>query len=83
MGRRHIDYGDLWWIPEELADSPLAGSYFAWGYFGQYLLVVPQRGMVVVHKYDTNTSVDGPPIPTLGVADFLAIARDLVDAPCT
>jgi len=83
VARRHIDYGDLWWIPEEPADSPLAGSYFAWGYFGQYLLVVPKRGMVVVHKYDTNTSVDGPPIPTLGVANFLAIARDLVDAPCT
>lgn len=82
VAHHHIDYGYLWWIPEEPADSSLAGSYLAWGYFGQYLLVVPQRGMVVVHKYDTNPSLGGPPIPTLRVADLLAIARDLVDAPC-
>ena len=80
--RQHLAYGDMWWLPQEPADSPLAGAYMAWGYFGQYLLVVPKRGMVVVHKFDTNAKVGGPPVPTLHVADFLSLARTLADAPC-
>ena len=81
VARRGIDYGYLWWIPEEPADSPLAGSYFAWGYFGQFILVVPKRDMVIVHKYDTNAAI-GDPIPRLDARAFLVLARRLVDAPC-
>jgi CubicO group peptidase (beta-lactamase class C family) len=79
--RRRIDYGYLWWIPEEPTDSPLAGSYFAWGYFGQFILVVPKRDMVIVHKYDTNAAI-GDPIPRLDARAFLVLAHRLVDAPC-
>ncbi len=81
VARRGIDYGYLWWIPQEPADSPLAGSYFAWGYFGQFILVVPKRDMVIVHKYDTNAAI-GDPIPRLDARAFLVLARRLVDAPC-
>ncbi len=79
--RRRIDYGYLWWIPERPADSPLAGSYFAWGYFGQFILVVPKRDMVIVHKLDTRAAV-GDKVDHLGPNQFLAIAQRIVDAPC-
>ena len=44
-GRGPIDrlsYGFLWWLDEE------NDAYFAWGYGGQFLYVVPRLGMVVV-----------------------------------
>jgi CubicO group peptidase (beta-lactamase class C family) len=81
VARKGIDYGDLWWIPEEPRDSPLAGSYFAWGYFGQFILVVPKRGMVVVHKYET-LAAPGDRIPRLDAPQFLALAQRILDAPC-
>ncbi|WP_245643499.1 serine hydrolase domain-containing protein [Roseateles chitosanitabidus] len=81
VARKGIDYGYLWWIPQETQDSPLAGSYFAWGYFGQFLLVVPKRGMVIVHKFDTR-AVPGDKIPRLDAPQFLALARRILDAPC-
>lgn len=81
VARKGIDYGDLWWIPEEPQDSPLAGSYFAWGYFGQFILVVPKRDMVVVHKYETRAA-PGDRIPRLDAPQFLALARRILDAPC-
>jgi CubicO group peptidase (beta-lactamase class C family) len=79
--RRGVDYGYLWWIPEEPPDSPLAGAYLAWGYFGQFILVVPKRDMVVVHKYDTNAPI-GSPIPRLDVKAFLSLAQRTLDLPC-
>ena len=79
--RRKIDYGYLWWIPEAPGDSPLAGSYFAWGYFGQFILVAPKRDMVIVHKFDTRAAV-GDEVEHLGPNQFLALARRIIDAPC-
>jgi CubicO group peptidase (beta-lactamase class C family) len=81
VARKGIDYGDLWWIPEEPKESPLAGSYFAWGYFGQFILVVPKRDMVVVHKYETRAA-PGDRIPRLDAPQFLALAQRILDAPC-
>ncbi len=81
VARKGIDYGYLWWLPEEPQDSPLAGSAFAWGFFGQFILVVPKRDMVIVHKYDTQAAV-GDPIPRLDAPQFLALARRILDAPC-
>ena len=81
VARKGIDYGLLWWIPEEPPDSPLAGSYFAWGYFGQFILVVPKRDMVIAHKYDTDAAV-GDKIARLDAPQFLALARRIVEAPC-
>jgi CubicO group peptidase (beta-lactamase class C family) len=79
--RRGVDYGYLWWIPEEPSDSPLAGAYLAWGYFGQFILVVPKRDMVVVHKYDTHAPI-GSPIPRLDVQAFLSLAQRALALPC-
>ena len=79
--RRGIGYGYMWWQPEEPADSPLAGSYMAWGNYGQYILVVPRIGMVIAHKRDISAADGSAPQP-VGAAAFLSIARQLARAPC-
>lgn len=82
--RRGIDYGYMWWIPQEPADSPLSGSYMAWGMFGQFILVVPGRGLVLAQKHDlTRAERAGETAPQqIQAESFLAIARTLADAPC-
>jgi CubicO group peptidase (beta-lactamase class C family) len=43
-GAQHrVTYGMLWWVSDE---TPAA--YFAWGYGGQFVYVVPSRDLVVV-----------------------------------
>jgi CubicO group peptidase (beta-lactamase class C family) len=80
--RRGIDYGYLWWIPEEPPESSLAGSYFAWGYFGQFILVVPKRNMVIVHKFETRAAPPGDGVARWNAPQFLALAQRILDAPC-
>jgi CubicO group peptidase (beta-lactamase class C family) len=44
-------YGYLWWIWDgPAAAGPYAGAYTGQGAVGQYITVLPQRDMVVVHK---------------------------------
>lgn len=81
VARRGLGYGYLWWLPEVPETSPLAGSYFAWGYYGQFILVVPRRGLVIVHKHDIQPA-EGRAPRHVRVPAFLAIAARLADAPC-
>lgn len=56
-------YGYLWWIWDgPAATGPYAGAYTGQGAVGQYITVLPQRDMVVVHKTvpGENRSVSGP-----------------------
>src|SRR5262245_61259040 len=41
--QRRVTYGMLWWV----SDAP-PSAYFAWGYGGQFVYVVPARDLVVV-----------------------------------
>lgn len=50
-GLRGISYGTLWWVVPE-ASEPL---YFAWGFGGQYVVIVPGMNLVIV----TTTSWPG------------------------
>ncbi len=50
-GLRGISYGTLWWVVPE-ASQPL---YFAWGFGGQYVVIVPGMNLVIV----TTTSWPG------------------------
>jgi CubicO group peptidase (beta-lactamase class C family) len=55
-------YGYLWWIWDgPAATGPYAGAYTGQGAVGQYITVLPQRDMVVVHKTvpAPNRSVSG------------------------
>lgn len=45
---RGISYGYLWWVVPE-AREPL---YFAWGFGGQYVVVVPEMYLVIVTTND-------------------------------
>lgn len=80
--RRGVGYGMMWWVPDVEPHSVLSGAYFAWGYFGQWLLVIPKRQMVVVHLYETGAREDGPHPTTLPLHSFLAEAKALAEAPC-
>ena len=82
VAARGVAYGLLWWLPEEPETSPLAGSYLAWGLFGQWILIIPKRAMVVVHKYDTAERKDGARPKAVTLRTFLDQARTLADAPC-
>ena len=46
------EYGYGWWI-RELAGRP---AYYAWGYGGQFIFVVPSTRLVIVTTSDTNVS---------------------------
>lgn len=51
-------YGRLWWVVTKPKIGPFAGvpegSYFAWGYRGHYVVVIPSLDLVVVHRVDTD-----------------------------
>src|SRR5207244_1983299 len=47
--QRAVTYGMLWWVSDA---SPAA--FFAWGYGGQFVYVVPSRDLVVVATTDWN-----------------------------
>ena len=51
----HYGYGDQWWI---WRDQP--GSVAAHGYEGQYVVVVPERDLVVVHLGKVQSDVRAP-----------------------
>ena len=82
--RHGLDYGYLWWLLDEPADSPLAGAYTAWGLLGQFIMVVPKRHLVIAHKHIEATGVDWakPGLPQVDLNQFLAMARSLATAPC-
>jgi CubicO group peptidase (beta-lactamase class C family) len=44
---RQVTYGMLWWVSDA---APAA--FFAWGYGGQFVYVVPVRDLVVVTTTD-------------------------------
>jgi len=49
-------YGYGWWIRETPGGRPV---YFAWGYGGQYVFVVPSLDLVVVTTSDPDAARDG------------------------
>ncbi|MFM9434085.1 CubicO group peptidase (beta-lactamase class C family) [Janthinobacterium sp. CG_23.3] len=81
--RHGLGYSYLWWTLEEPEGSVLQGAYTARGHFGQYLLVVPKRHMVIAHKREVppGTALDAD-LRWVRWSDFLVAARMLAAAPC-
>ncbi|HZF42982.1 MAG TPA: serine hydrolase [Sphingomonadaceae bacterium] len=47
-----LGYGYLWWVFDQAtqADRRLRGAFTATGAYGQFITVVPRRGLVIAHK---------------------------------
>ncbi|HEY0651487.1 MAG TPA: serine hydrolase [Chryseosolibacter sp.] len=52
-----LGYGYFWWTKKFKYQGSMVDSYFAWGYGGQYIFVVPDLKLVVVLN-GTNWSTD-------------------------
>lgn len=50
-----VTYGRLWWVSDH---AP--GTFFAWGYGGQFVFVVPSRDLVVVTTTDWQSVSQDP-----------------------
>jgi CubicO group peptidase (beta-lactamase class C family) len=74
--QRSVGYGMLWWVSD--AEPP---SYFAWGYGGQFVYVVPRLDLVAVATTEWRSLTETSPIAlaeqVLGVIvdDVLPAAR--------
>jgi CubicO group peptidase (beta-lactamase class C family) len=79
--RRGVGYGMMWWVPQGTSGSPLQDSFLAWGLFGQWILVMPRSGLVVVEKYDVSVPLTAH-IPTVPVSTFLQEAAGIAEAGC-
>ena len=57
-----LGYGWLWWIfdPDANWPAPLKGAYTASGAFGQFITVVPNLDLVVVHKVEAPSKLNVP-----------------------
>jgi CubicO group peptidase (beta-lactamase class C family) len=50
-----MEYGYMWWIAgDKLLENLRAGSYFAWGAYGQIAFVIPDMDLVVVHRVNSD-----------------------------
>ena len=65
-----IDYGYLWWIVQDQPER----AYFAWGFGGQYIYVVPDLELVVV----TTTAWQGVTQDEGGVVGLEEAVMDIV-----
>lgn len=68
-----VSYGYLWWT----TDQPRA--FFAWGYGGQYLYVLPDRALVVLVTTDWH-GLDHAQVEAMYGATFNVIVDDVVPA---
>ncbi len=82
-----IGYAYLWWKPGEgRKDAAWADSYLANGHFGQFILCLPARDMVIVHRraipdelaIARNVGKTKANIPAVKVDKFLSVADQIV-----
>ncbi|MFC1784816.1 serine hydrolase domain-containing protein [Candidatus Neomarinimicrobiota bacterium] len=49
------DYGYMWWITgDQVLGNLNKGSYYASGYNGHYIFIIPDMDLVVVHRVNTD-----------------------------
>jgi len=68
-------YGYMWWITGGLVLSNLEeGSYFASGYRGHYIFIIPDMDVVVVHRVNTDSD------DIVNSVEFLYLLGMIIDA---
>ncbi|MBV8604830.1 MAG: hypothetical protein JO224_09130 [Pelomonas sp.] len=68
-------------VPPGGPASALQDSFMAWGFFGQWILVMPHSGLVVVEKYDATAPLSSH-TPTVPITTFMNEAAGIADAGC-
>ena len=68
-----VGYGFMWWVLSDDTYGMTKGSYYASGYGGQTLFVLPQINSLVVHRI--NIDVPGTDIFTSDIAPFVLIKK--------
>jgi CubicO group peptidase (beta-lactamase class C family) len=71
-----LTYGYLWWV----SDTPVDDAYFAWGYGGQFIYVVPGKELVVVATTDWTSIGDPATADALEAAVLDVIVNGVVPA---
>ncbi len=75
-------FGSGWWVwdaavfPGGINASPFQGAYEARGTGGQYITVIPSRGLVLVHKTDIDAD------PNADLADWPTITSMVLASAC-
>jgi CubicO group peptidase (beta-lactamase class C family) len=72
-----VGYGLMWWILVDDAYGMTKGSYYASGYGGQKLFVLPHINSLVVHRI--NIDVPGTDVFTSDIAPFVLI-KNIINA---
>ena len=72
-----VGYGFLWWVLVDDTYGMTKGSYYASGYGGQHLFVLPHINSLVVHRININAP--GTDIFTSEIAPFVIIKK-IMDA---
>lgn len=68
-----LGYGYFWWTKTFPWKNKTVHSYFAWGYGGQYIFVIPELELVVVFN-GTNWNTDPRPLYFDMMEDFIVKA---------
>jgi CubicO group peptidase (beta-lactamase class C family) len=71
-----LTYGYLWWVSDALNDP----AYFAWGYGGQFIYVVPALDLVVVATTDWAGIADAATVNALEASVLDVIVNGVVAA---
>ena len=77
-------YGAMWWVwdapvfPGRIYDGPLQGAYTAMGTGGQYITVLPQNDVVIVHKVDIDKDYRAAVSPV----GYDAVLAMVIDSKC-
>jgi CubicO group peptidase (beta-lactamase class C family) len=83
-----LDYGYLWWLPNQRRGPEWSRSFLAFGNYGQFILGLPALDTVIVHRravsddfaIERNLGRDLSSPSGVSVPQFLAIADAIVSA---
>ena len=85
MGTSRWGYGLMWWVwdtprlPRGIGIGDFYGAYTAQGTGGQYITVLPSRGVVIAHKVDLATATEKDYVAP---EDYMTMLEMVMSAKC-